>query len=348
MRAYLGRKKIGGDEPSPPNPPSNNDGGFGGDGSSPPTFLPLIALCFATALLLSTTAHAACTTHRVADLPLTFWDQKILVSVALNGSPEVMALDTGAGITTISNEVAGRLNIPHDFDHHVELGGVGGANSALFMAQVDTLDLGGLRFAHQALPIIDFPLRDGSGKPISGLLGADILSRYDVDLDMAGGHMALWQSSGCTVSPPPWDANADPFPIDLDEGHHILVPLRVDDAKLTAVLDTGAGGLDLSLRAGMRAGATDDALDADPVIHGSGVNNRGWTGHMHRFHTVVFGGRTLNDVWTALVPSTDIASYNALLGSDGLIGMRVLHDMHLWISYGTRSLYVAPMGASRY
>ena len=299
-------------------------------------------------LLFSFTAHATCTTHRVADLPLTVWDQKILVSVALNGSPETMALDTGAGITAISTEAAGRLNIPHDFDHHVEIGGVGGANSALFMAQLDTLDLGGLHFAHQALPIIDFPMHDGAGRPIAGLLGADILSRYDVDLDVAGGHMALWQTTGCETSPPPWNANADPLTVELDEGHHILVPLRVDGTKLTAVLDTGAGGLDLTLRAGMRAGATDEALEADPVIHGSGVNNRAWTGHMHRFHSVVFGGRTLNDVWTALVPSTDIASYNALIGSDGLIGMRVLHDMHLWISYATKSLYIAPMGASRY
>ena len=43
-----------------------------------------------------------------------------------------------------------------------------------------------------------------------------------------------------------------------------------------------------------------------------------------------------------------MGSYNALLGSDGLIGMRVLHDMHLWISYATKSLYVAPGGGSRY
>jgi len=298
-------------------------------------------------LLFSCAAHATCSTHRVADLPLTVWDQKILVAVSLNGSPETMALDTGAGITAISTEAAGRLNIPHDFDHHVEIGGVGGANSALFMAQLDTLEVGGLHFAHQALPIIDFPLRDSAGRPLAGLLGADVLSRYDVDLDIAGGRMALWQTSGCDTSPPPWDANADPLPVEIDEGHHILVPLRVDDAKLTAVLDTGAGGLDLTLRAGMRAGATDDALDRDPVIHGSGVNNRGWTGHMHRFHTVLFGGRTLTDVWTALVPSTDIASYNALIGSDGLVGMRVMRDMHLWISYGTRSLYIAPAGGGR-
>jgi predicted aspartyl protease len=296
--------------------------------------------------LLAAPAHAACSTHRVAELPLTLTSEKLLVNVSLNGSPEIMALDTGAGITVVSTEAAGRLNIPHDFDHHADIGGVGGADSALFIGLVDTLDLDGLRLTHQALPIVDLPMRDGAGHPVAGFLGADILSRFDVDLDIAGGRLGLWQETGCDTAPPPWDPNADALPIDLDEGHHILVPLRVDGVNLTAVLDTGAGGLDLTLRAGMRAGATDDALDADPVIHGTGVNNRGWTGHMHRFHSVIFGGRTISEVWTALVPSSDISRNNALIGSDGLVGMRVLRDMHLWISYRTKSLYVAP-GNSR-
>ncbi len=292
-------------------------------------------------------AHAACTTHRVAELPLTVFDEKLLVNVAINGSPEIMALDTGAGITVVSTEAAGRLNIPHDFDHHADIGGVGGANSALFIGLVDTLDLDGLRLSHQALPIVDLPMRDSAGRPVAGFLGADVLSRFDVDLDIPGGRLGLWKATGCDTAPPPWDANADPLPVELDEGHHILVPLRVDGVNLTAVLDTGAGGLDLTLRAGMRAGATDDALEADPVIHGTGVNNRGWSGHMHRFHKIGFGGRTLTDIWAALVPSSDVASYNALIGSDGLVGIRVLRDMHLWISYRTRSLYIAPASGGR-
>jgi predicted aspartyl protease len=298
-------------------------------------------------LVLTQAAQAACTTKRVADLPLTVFDEKLLVNVTLDGSPEVMALDTGAGITVVSTEAAGRLNIPHDFDHHADIGGVGGADSALFIGLVDTLDLDGVRLSHQALPIVDLPMHDGAGRKLAGFLGADVLSRFDVDLDIAGGHLGLWKATGCDTAPPPWDANADPLPIDLDEGHHILVPLRVDGVKLTAVLDTGAGGLDLTLRAGMRAGATDDALEADPVIHGTGVNNRGWTGHMHRFHTIAFGGRKLTDMWVALVPSSDVARYDALIGSDGLVGMRVLHDMRLWISYRTKSLYVAPPATGR-
>ncbi len=297
------------------------------------------------ALFIAGPAKAGCSTHRVADLPLTIFDEKLLVNVGLNGSPEIMALDTGAGITVVSAEAAGRLDIPHDFDHHADIGGVGGANSALFIGLVDTLDLDGLRLSHQALPIVDLPMRDGAGRPVAGFIGADILSRFDVDLNVAGGRLGLWKSAGCDTAPPPWDPNADPSPIELDEGHHILVPLRVDGVNLTGVLDTGAGGLDLTLRAGMRAGATDDALENDPVIHGTGVNNRAWSGHMHRFHTINFGGRSLNDVWTALVPSSDVSSYNALIGSDGLIGMRVLRDMHIWISYRTKSLYVAPASA---
>jgi predicted aspartyl protease len=292
--------------------------------------------------ILAVPASAACVTRRVADLPLTLWQDKLLVNVTLDGSPETMALDTGAGITVISTEAAGRLDIPHDFDHAANVGGVGGAQSTLFIAHVDRLDLGSMRFGHQALPIVDLPMRDSQRRPVAGLLGADILSRFDVDLDIPGGRLGLWQETGCDTAPPPWDETAQPAPIELDAGHHIQLPLRVDGVALNAVLDTGAGGMVLTLRAGMRAGATEDALAADPVIHGTGVNNQPWSGHMHRFHSITFADRRLSDVWTALVPGRDVARYDALIGADGLVGMRVLRDMRLWISYRTKRLYVAP------
>ena len=291
-------------------------------------------------LLLAFSAHAACTTHRVADLPLTLWHDKLLVPVGLNGSPETMALDTGAGITVLSGDAAGRLNVPHDFDHHAEIFGAGGAGSALFIGQVDTLSLDQVRFDHQSFPIVDFPMRDGNGRLVAGLLGADVLSQFDVDLDIAGGRLALWRASGCDTVPPPWDANAEPVAIALDAGHHIQLPLKVDGVLLMALLDTGAGGFIMTTRAGMRAGATEEDLESDPQLHGTGVNNRAWSGRLHRFHSVHFGPAAFSNVYAALLPSTSVAQYDALIGADGLIGMQLLRGMRLWISYRSKTLYV--------
>ena len=42
-----------------------------------------------------------------------------------------------------------------------------------------------------------------------------------------------------------------------------------------------------------------------------------------------------------------IAQYDALIGSDGLIGMSLLRRMHLWISYRTKALYVQPLTSAQ-
>jgi predicted aspartyl protease len=291
---------------------------------------------------LATSGHAACVTQRVADIPLTVWQNKLLLTVGINGSPETMALDTGAGISVISAEAAGRLNILHDFDHAAQVGGVGGADSALFIGQVDALSVGGAQFAKLSLPIVAFPERDWQNHPLAGLLGADILANFAVDVDIAGGHLALWRETGCDNEPPPWDDNATPIAIELDPSNHIQVPLKVDGVTLNALLDTGAGGFVLTQRAGMRAGVTDDALDSDPEIHGTGVNNRPWSGHLHRFHDVRFGQARFTNVMAALMPSRNIAQYDALIGADALVGMTLLSGTRIWISYHTKSLYVFP------
>ena len=291
-------------------------------------------------MVLAAPAQAACTTQRVATIPLTLWQNKLLLTAGLNGSPEILALDTGAGISVVSADAAGRLNIPHDFDHAASVQGVGGADSVLFIGQLESLDIGGLRFSKMIAPIVAMDEQDWNNKKLAGLLGADILSRFAVDLDIKGGQMALWRDTGCDTDPPPWDADAEPIDIELDEGHHIGVPLKVDGVALTAMLDTGAGAFVLTQRAGMRAGVTDDMLESDTPIHGVGVNDRPWSGWLHRFGSVRFGTARFSNVVAALTQSGNVSAYNALIGADGLIGMPLLKDLRIWISYKTKSLYV--------
>jgi predicted aspartyl protease len=248
-------------------------------------------------------------------------------------------LDTGAGITVVSSEAAGRLNIPHDFDHAAQVGGVGGANSVLFIGQIETLQLDHIRLAHQSFPIIDLPQRAANGAPLAGMLGADVLHHFDVDLDIPGGHIDFWKTA-CPDSDPPWPHESDPIQIDLDAENHILVPFKVDGVAMTGVLDTGATSFPMTTRAAFRAGVTQDDLDNDIPVHGTGVNNRGWTGHFHRFAKVVFGGAVFTHVATAIIPSTGINDYDGLIGADALLGLPMLARTRIWISYRARELFI--------
>ena len=301
-----------------------------------------IILGLLAALLPSTRASAACGSSPVASLPISIVQDKLLIPASLNGSPEQLALDTGAGITVISTDAAGRLDIPHDYDHAAEVGGVGGANSVLFIGQVNALDLAGVHLSHQLFPIIDLPLRTAEGTLVAGFLGADVLHQFDVDLNIPAGRLDLWKNTGCATSAPPWQENTSPIQFELDPGNHILVPFKVDGVTLTAVLDTGAPWLSLTTRAAYRAGLTDDELESDISIHGTGVNNRNWSGHLHRFNDIQFAGASFPGLPAEIVPSTGISAYDGLGGADALIGLRLLRNARLWISYRSRTLYLLP------
>jgi predicted aspartyl protease len=279
----------------------------------------------------------------VAELPLSEQHGKLLLPVAIQGSPELVALDTGAGITVVSTEAAGRLNILHDFDNSIGVGGVGGANSILYIGKLDHFDLGPLHLAPQRFPIVDMPMRTNAGVPVSGLLGADILHAFDAEIDIAGGRLTLWRAGACGGAGPDWADTVNPVSIDLDDNNHVLLPVRVGEANLQGILDTGASDFVLTERAALRAGLTEDGLQDDPVINGTGVNNRAYHGHYHRFDKVQFAGVAFPNVPTAIVPSASISSYNALIGADALVGVSLLRHTRLFISYRNRALYLRPL-----
>ena len=306
--------------------------------------VPRRLLALAALLLMHHAAFASCPAEQAASLPLTLWKGKLLLPVGINGAPQTIALDTGAGISTISTAVANSIDLPHDFDHAAELGGVGGRASILNIGQIDTLELDRIRLTHLAFPIADFDMKTQTGDPVAGLLGADVLRRYDLEIDVPAGRLNLFQTSACTDPLPPWSTTSDPISFDLDEGNHILVSLKVEGTHLTGVLDTGAPGLAVTDGAAFRTGLTEDALDQDMPLHGIGVNNRAWTGHLHRFDTINFAGVIFHATPAEIIPSNMAARNDALIGADALIGMELLRNMRLWISYRTKTLYMQASG----
>jgi len=286
-------------------------------------------------------AHGACTAFKAASLPIQVWQQKLLIPVTINGTPQHLAVDTGSSVTLISSSVAADLNILHDFDRVAVARGVGGVDSALNIGKVESLNLGQLHVINKSLLIVDLPMRGPDGQPVAGLLGADILANYDVDLDLPGHRMALWHVEGCPNFTPPWDVPGTPLDIDLDEQKHIMVPIRIDGATITGMLDTGAPLLVLTPRSAARAGAGDDNAAGDIPVNGQGVNNRAWDGRLHRFHDVEFAGQTIGNVVTEIINGTSLQQYETLLsGSDGLVGLSVLQGHRLWISYQSKTIFV--------
>lgn len=275
---------------------------------------------------------------RVAELPLTLWNQKLYVSASIGNSTLHFFLDTGAAVTTLSQAAADVLNLPRDFDRSADMFGVGGAESRLALVGPATLTLDTLRLALHAIPVAAFADRLADGTPISGLIGADILSRYDLDLDIPGRRLGLWRVADCAQVTPDWAGGAGSAIMQIEPSRHATLPVRIDDTQLQLTLDTGSPALVLSTRAAARAGVDPEQLADTSRLTGTGVNNRTFSAWLHIFRHLDLAGQTFGNVRAIIVSPGRLQ-----MEGDGLLGLEYLKRGRVWISYNTKHFYMQDM-----
>ena len=294
----------------------------------------------ACSFLVPKTAGAECSMNRAALLPLVLWDQKLVVVAEVNGTRVPFIVDTGASVTTLSEHLARSLNLPRDFDHVADMFGVGGMESHLYIAQTHDFDLAGVHLAGRSFPVADFADRTADGTPLGGLIGADILSRFDVDLDLPGRRLGLWRTTGCSEVRPDWPGDSAETALEIATTRHVSVPVRINGAALDLMLDTGSPGLVLSTRAAARAGAPPEILEQNRQLVGHGVNDRPFSAWFHIFQRLDVAGQVFGDVGGVVVSPGRIQT------GDGLLGLEFFKRGRVWISYGTGKFFVQKTAAA--
>ena len=291
-----------------------------------------LALAFC---LITQAARAECTMHRAAELPLTLWQDKLFVPVTIDGAPRMMFLDTGAGITTVAVKTANALSLPRDFDHTLDAFGVGGMESHLYLVHTRTLMLGGIAVNGQTFPVAEFAgVMADDETPVGGLIGADLLSHFDLDLDVPHRRLGLWQVSGCTDVKPDWTGPTGSVAIAIEPSRHVSVPVKADGTVVNLLLDTGSPGLVLSTRAAARAGATPEMLEESRTLRGHGLNERAFSGWLHIVARLEVAGEVFGDARAVVVSNGRVQS------GDGLLGLAFLKRGRVWVSYATGRLFV--------
>jgi len=131
----------------------------------------LFAFCF----LFAAIAAAECPAGMTA-VPLRTIDRFLTIPVSINGeSPHDFVLDTGAQVTTLDPEIA--HGTPEIADVSV-LGTKG--HVAGYMTRVDSITVGKATLSHQQAAVMPLNGFSVNGKKISGILGKDFLSNFDI------------------------------------------------------------------------------------------------------------------------------------------------------------------------
>jgi predicted aspartyl protease len=303
-----------------------------------------------TAMLCSLAAPAGavedCRLKRFASVPTTATaDGRIAVEVAINDDSAKLLVDTGAGLSFLERTFVDRTHLPQRDTPVLGFGLTGRPIDRA--ARVARFALGDAVIHNQNFAIGTVGGNGLDGLPV-GIFGANYLAPYDVEIDPVGRHLNLFLPDHCPGRTVYWANEYFRVPVHLTEGKGLEVDVRIDGKSVRALLDTGASVTT------MRLAIARDLFDLAPPSAGSppqaklsGVDGARLDSFLHRFDSLALGGITLRNT-PVVVADIDSGRGATRYGTritgnpeqpDMLIGMPLLHRLHLFIAYSEPAVY---------
>lgn len=258
---------------------------------------------------------AACTV--AAAVPLRLIDGYPTVPATILGQAVTFIVDTGAQGMLLVPEVAAALGLP--LRGIAPVSGTGGSGQARLVALPD-LRLGGTPVPGLVAPVTPLPVSLATPFPLAGLLGASLLARFDVLIDVPGGSMVLSLPGSCP--PPPGRT----LPIGLSRAAEAFVDVSLNGTPTLAMLDTGSRAtlVNAPFARSLGLGAAVSASTA------RGIDGRRITMEQVQASLAVGGGPAA----TVGLQVTDLQ----LDRGDMLLGLDQLGRRPFWIGYSSASL----------
>jgi len=292
-----------------------------------------LALCFLAALIalsISVGASGRCGSPSSLDLPITVKQGLPLVRVTLKSGDAVLIVDTGAESSIFSTAAAERLQLPRNMAYPRRVRGINGGVVS------GAVELPGFAIAGVHMPnfgvlvgSLDLPKVDGIAP--DGLLGADILSDFDLEMDLAHDLVRLT----CGVPAPAWTRSHSPIAANRSLHNRLFFRTSLDGKNIATIIDTGAQHSLLAAEAASALGASPERLAREHVGQVRGVGTSvGVEARPYRFRRLVIGEETLTDP-ILLVAPVNLADADLILGADFLKSFRA------WISYKSRNAFIA-------
>jgi hypothetical protein len=290
------------------------------------------------AFFLSTPALAL--TAEPARLPISYLEERILVPVQIAGIGErYFILDTAAGRSVISADLRAGLDLaPEDIDQ-LEVQGATGAIT-MEVATLPGLSLGGLVQDDVSAVVADLSaFREYDGRQVEGILGVDVLSRYDVAIDVPGARVTLFQDPASYSDLGVTEAGLD-FHAAVQPGF-VQFNVMLEGEPVAAVLDSAARIGTLNWHAAGLAGLSADSEAVTVKDGGSrGIDGRGTESYTAPVSDICLGARCYPamDVKIADLPVFEvlgIAEAPAML-----VGAAFMADCPVLIAYSTETLHV--------
>jgi predicted aspartyl protease len=291
------------------------------------------------ALALAAPPATGCTVSRRGTAPLDVVAGRLILTVVVNGHDALFTLDTGAARSVVTPAAVRRLGLRLDSWVNATIIGAGGEERHR-VADPTSLALAGIRLRQQnllgknALAVASLPEDMIGGRAVDGLLGRDLLSAFDLDVDVPARRLALYTVAGCSGHFLPWRLHYAAIPALPAYRHALVIALQADGQSLRAMPDTGSAA-SLIVAPGMaRLGLTFQRPAPEHAVSVNGIGAFARVGRIYRFGVLQVGGVSETNVDLLAVPFRVYPTVDMLLGADWFSHRRV------WLSYSTRQVFV--------
>jgi hypothetical protein len=199
-------------------------------------------------------------------------------------------------------------------------------------ARLRSMSLGGLSLEDPRMLVGPIGIAAPGFAP-DGLLGADLLGDFDLDIDLPNRELTLYDRASCGGDlRPPWPGPYTTIETTRSLDRHPFFPVEIDGRELSATLDTGAQH---TVIAASRTGLSAAAFVGDPQLRTRGVGGEILPAFLHQFGAFRIGGELFRSP-VLVVPGLALPR-----DADVIIGLDYLQSRRIWLSYGSRRIFVA-------
>ena len=259
-----------------------------------------------------------------------------IAEVSLDGSkPLRFIIDTAASSTSVLPKL--RAAMPGS----MKAGGSQSLSGAAGQTQIETLTLGRMTVdgrSFDGLKAFALPPSSVDDLGVDGVLGADVIARYTIELDMP---RRTWRM---TEAPTPamMKGMLPPVPIALDEALTPRLAVHVDGTPIPAILDTGAKGSIMNWAAARLLGLTPGSSGLVKASAVKGVTVHGTPSVIATFRELRIGAARKPKVSLRIA---DLPVFGSLGFADGkpamIVGIDMLADRRFVIDHPGKRLFLS-------
>ena len=282
-------------------------------------------------------ADGTCPLIRMAEMPIETRGNMLFVEAKIGDEQVTLLVDTGAERTLLTEAAVERLHLPRDLQHATRTFGIG-SPTATWDAKLPTgMVLGSTRFPVDSVTVGRFGINEVAGNGADGLLGADILLAFDLDLDLRAQRVTFYRARrACPEAVPPWNEPYVALAGVSTRRDRLMVPFELDGVGGLAILDTGAQLSSISQLMLARVGLAEADLVADRTVMAHGAAPDHVPVRLHRFREFRVGPAVMH------APTMPVVPMSSGMG-DALVGGDFLHGRRLWLSFSTQRVFVTPL-----